>query len=199
MREATTRLAQDHAALVAPIARSLKFRIGHRADVEDMRGDGYVGLCRAAISYEREQPAVAFDAWAVTFIRRAIVDGVRRSWGRRFRETPASLDEPVVTPDGSMTLLETIEDQTTDVVALVELRETLVERVLTPRPLGSLSPAEIEVLARAAQGDTVKMTAAKLGKSIETVKSQRRSILEKLSARDMTQAVYVAMRERVVS
>jgi DNA-binding CsgD family transcriptional regulator len=198
MREATTRLALDHAALVPPIARSLKFRIGHRADVEDMRGDGYVGLCRAAISYEREQPAVAFEAWAVTFIRRAIVDGVRRSWGRHFRDLPASLDERVVTSDGSMTLLDTIEDQT-DVVALVGLRETLVERVLTPRPLGSLSPAEIDVLARAAQGDTIKMTAAELGRSIETVKSQRRSILDKLSARDMTQAVYVAMRERIVS
>jgi DNA-binding CsgD family transcriptional regulator len=54
---------------------------------------------------------------------------------------------------------------------------------------GALSPSEHNVLEDAANGMTVNETAQNRSKSPETVKSQRRSILLKLGARNMAQAV----------
>jgi DNA-binding CsgD family transcriptional regulator len=54
---------------------------------------------------------------------------------------------------------------------------------------GTLSPSEHNVLEDAANGMTVNETAQARSKSPETVKSQRRSILLKLGARNMAQAV----------
>jgi DNA-binding CsgD family transcriptional regulator len=53
----------------------------------------------------------------------------------------------------------------------------------------ALSPSEHRVLEDASNGMTVNETAANRSKSPETVKSQRRSILLKLGARNMAQAV----------
>ena len=53
----------------------------------------------------------------------------------------------------------------------------------------ALSPSEYRVLEDASNGMTVNETAANRSKSPETVKSQRRSILLKLGARNMAQAV----------
>jgi DNA-binding CsgD family transcriptional regulator len=58
-----------------------------------------------------------------------------------------------------------------------------------------LSPSEREVLEDAALGLTVIETARKRMKGEETVKTQRRSILLKLGARNMPHAVATAMRE----
>ena len=55
--------------------------------------------------------------------------------------------------------------------------------------LVALSPSEHRVLEDASNGMTVNETAANRSKSPETVKSQRRSILLKLGARNMAQAV----------
>lgn len=52
-----------------------------------------------------------------------------------------------------------------------------------------LSPSEYRVLEDASHGMTVIETATNRSKSPETVKSQRRSILLKLGARNMAQAV----------
>jgi DNA-binding NarL/FixJ family response regulator len=62
-----------------------------------------------------------------------------------------------------------------------------------------LSDAEIEILDDAADGLTMRGSAARRVKSIETVKSQRKSILAKLGARNMTHAVAIATRDGIVT
>jgi two-component system NarL family response regulator len=62
-----------------------------------------------------------------------------------------------------------------------------------------LSVAEVEILDDAADGLTMLGSAARRHKSIETVKSQRKSILAKLGARNMTHAVAIATRDGIVS
>ena len=57
-----------------------------------------------------------------------------------------------------------------------------------------LSPAEQEILDDAAEGLTVAETARKRLKGVETVKTQRRSILLKLDARNIAHAVSLASR-----
>ncbi len=52
-----------------------------------------------------------------------------------------------------------------------------------------LSPSEVGVLDDAANGLTVKQSAVSRCKGSETIKSQRRSVLLKLGARNMAQAV----------
>jgi DNA-binding NarL/FixJ family response regulator len=61
---------------------------------------------------------------------------------------------------------------------------------LVPLPL--LTQSELEVLLDAADGLTVRDSARKRHKSGETVKSQRRQVLLKLGARNMTHAVALA-------
>jgi DNA-binding CsgD family transcriptional regulator len=56
----------------------------------------------------------------------------------------------------------------------------------------AMSPSEIDVLRDAAHGLTVSESAASRGKSSETVKSQRKQVLIKLGARNMTHAVALA-------
>jgi DNA-binding CsgD family transcriptional regulator len=58
-----------------------------------------------------------------------------------------------------------------------------------------LSPSELDVLRDAAAGMTSSESAMHRQKSTETVKSQRKSILIKLGARNMTQAVAVGVGE----
>jgi DNA-binding CsgD family transcriptional regulator len=62
----------------------------------------------------------------------------------------------------------------------------------------ALSPSEIDVLRDAAHGLTVSESAASRGKSSETVKSQRKQVLIKLGARNMTHAVALATVRRLV-
>ncbi|HEY1479409.1 MAG TPA: helix-turn-helix transcriptional regulator [Gaiellales bacterium] len=60
-----------------------------------------------------------------------------------------------------------------------------------------LSHSESEVLDDAADGMTVDETAVSRSKSPETVKTQRRSILLKLGAKNMTHAVALVSTRRV--
>jgi DNA-binding CsgD family transcriptional regulator len=55
-----------------------------------------------------------------------------------------------------------------------------------------LSPNELLVICAAANGRTSSETSVLLGKSVETVKTQRHQILLKLGARNITQAVCLA-------
>ena len=55
-----------------------------------------------------------------------------------------------------------------------------------------LSPNELLVVCAAANGLTSHETSVQLGKSIETVKTQRHQIMLKLGARNITQAVCIA-------
>lgn len=59
-----------------------------------------------------------------------------------------------------------------------------------------LSPSEQEVLEDAAHGLTVDETASSRSKGAETVKTQRRSILLKLGARNMAHAVALSHAQR---
>jgi DNA-binding CsgD family transcriptional regulator len=60
-----------------------------------------------------------------------------------------------------------------------------------------LSRSELDVLEDAANGLTTRQSAAARSKSTETVKSQRTSVLAKLGARNMVQAVSMTIGERV--
>jgi DNA-binding CsgD family transcriptional regulator len=67
-----------------------------------------------------------------------------------------------------------------------------------PRMLTTgLSRSELDVLEDAANGLTTRQSAAARSKSTETVKSQRTSVLAKLGARNMVQAVAMTIGERV--
>lgn len=60
---------------------------------------------------------------------------------------------------------------------------------------GDLSNAEYDVLCLAADGNSAAETGALRRTSEETVKSQRKSLLAKLGARNMTEAVAIGFRE----
>jgi DNA-binding CsgD family transcriptional regulator len=70
--------------------------------------------------------------------------------------------------------------------------------VLPPSSARVVTEVEREVLADAAAGLTMSESAAKRDKGIETVKSQRRQILAKLDARNMTHAVSIAVRDGLI-
>ena len=62
----------------------------------------------------------------------------------------------------------------------------------------ALSPREITILQRVAEGDRNKEIAARLFLSEETIKSHMKNILEKLGASDRTQAVSIAVRRGIM-
>jgi DNA-binding CsgD family transcriptional regulator len=61
-----------------------------------------------------------------------------------------------------------------------------------------MTAVEREILADAAAGLTMVESATKRDKGLETVKSQRRHILIKLDARNMTHAVSIAVRDGLI-
>jgi DNA-binding NarL/FixJ family response regulator len=70
----------------------------------------------------------------------------------------------------------------------------------TPRlKTADLSRSELDILEDAANGLTTRESAFGRSKSAETVKSQRTSVLAKLGARNMVQAVAMTVRERQVT
>jgi DNA-binding CsgD family transcriptional regulator len=72
-------------------------------------------------------------------------------------------------------------------------------RSARPALLVPLSPGEVDVLVDAAGGMTVKESAVFRARGTETVKTQRKSVLTKLGSRNITQAVAVALRDRLIS
>ena len=61
-----------------------------------------------------------------------------------------------------------------------------------------MTAVEREILTDAAAGLTMVESATKRDKGLETVKSQRRHILIKLDARNMTHAVSIAVRDGLI-
>jgi DNA-binding CsgD family transcriptional regulator len=61
-----------------------------------------------------------------------------------------------------------------------------------------LSPTELGILAQAAEGMTALESAARSRRNIETIKAHRRNILGKLDARNIAQAVAIAMRDGLI-
>jgi DNA-binding CsgD family transcriptional regulator len=72
-------------------------------------------------------------------------------------------------------------------------RETRLDSVHS-----TLTPNELGVLEDAATGLTVHESARSRGKSSETVKSQRKAVLVKLGARNITQAVALATAQGII-
>ena len=70
------------------------------------------------------------------------------------------------------------------------------DRTQTHRLTSGLSRSELDVLEDAANGLTTRQSAQSRCKSAETVKSQRTSVLAKLGARNMVQAVAMTAAER---
>jgi RNA polymerase sigma factor FliA len=65
-----------------------------------------------------------------------------------------------------------------------------------PAPTGDvLTPAELDVLRAAAEGMSADETADQLIKSTGTIRTQRKSVLAKLRARNMAEAVWVACKQ----
>ena len=62
-----------------------------------------------------------------------------------------------------------------------------------------LSRSELDVLEDAANGLTARQSASNRSKSSETVKSQRSSVLAKLGARNIVQAVAITVHERQIA
>jgi DNA-binding CsgD family transcriptional regulator len=65
------------------------------------------------------------------------------------------------------------------------------------RPFG-LSVTELAVLRDAADGLTIDETAERRGKSAQTVKSQRSTVILKLNARNIAHAVAIGIREHLI-
>lgn len=213
-------LAAENIDLVERMATKLRHVVGPRADREELIGSGMIGLVQAERLYVEHCLEVDFRTYATTFIRSRMVDFLRKEWGRKFdpdRVNPTSLDASIGGEDGDLTLLGGLPDPRADVAAIVEARETLIERLLTEEIPGEngqtrqersdaakrgwhghdktvLSPAEIEVLAGFAAGESTEETGSRTGRSGETVKSQRKSIIKKLGARNMANATYLATR-----
>jgi DNA-binding CsgD family transcriptional regulator len=79
-------------------------------------------------------------------------------------------------------------------LAWVKVSEAPASSIRVPK----LSATELDILRDAACGLTVAESAATRVKGTETVKSQRRQILLKLGARNMTHAVALAAVERLI-
>jgi DNA-binding NarL/FixJ family response regulator len=77
-------------------------------------------------------------------------------------------------------------------------REAERQRQLPRVHTADLSRSELDVLEDAANGLTTRQSARSRSKSPETVKSQRTSVLTKLGARNMVQAVAITVGERQV-
>jgi RNA polymerase sigma factor (sigma-70 family) len=85
-------------------------------------------------------------------------------------------------------------------VAQIERKalELLRDEPSRVRP-GSISEREREILSGAAEGESAEMTAKRLGRSIETVKTHRRHVIAKLEARNMIHAVHLAHRMNLLA
>jgi DNA-binding NarL/FixJ family response regulator len=75
----------------------------------------------------------------------------------------------------------------------------IVERIQPHHaPLVSLTPREMEILARMATPNTYKQIASQLGVSEETVRSHAKNILEKMKQPNRAQAVLAAIKMKLI-
>lgn len=91
-------LIESHLKLVPPIARRVKKKLPPSFDLDDLIGEGYIGLMHAA---ERYRPlthgGTPFSAYARPRIRGAIVDSVRRKcWQENTHNPLDDAPEPAV-------------------------------------------------------------------------------------------------------
>jgi len=186
---------QDLLQIATAQFRGLPFSPG--LDREDLVGEGQIALIHAAMRYDPTRGT--FRSFAFRRVKGAMLDALRRDHflSRHAREhghkaVVVSIDKPMDVHQA--TLSDTIADNRPPVEEIVEQRQRLLEAVSNRERLqaGPLTPSEIEVLRGAARGETAAETASRLRKSINTVRSQRRTALGRLGARSVAHAVYIA-------
>jgi RNA polymerase sigma factor (sigma-70 family) len=158
--------------LVHSIASTVSRRVPN-ADVDELVGDGLIGLLDAVRSWDRFRSGIPLTPWAVTFVRRAMIDGVRAARGRRWRVQPASLDREV--SDDGDTAVDLLLDEVTDVEDIVVARE-LTDRIL------ALEPRRRFVLVARVRGLTDAETGSYLGISPSRVRELAIEARRKLAA-----------------
>jgi DNA-binding CsgD family transcriptional regulator len=215
------RLIDKHATLVENIAGAFSHRTKGVIDRDDLIGEGMEALVKASRSWDPARGT--FERHASAKVRYAMVDAIRRALGRSgscntLRKPLLSLALPTHSPDdAAATIGDTLVDEMADVQARVEARVELARAVnmyeaglsLTEQPAVSelsqvldlirrgsvnvLTAVESDVLAGAALGETARETASRQRKGVETVRSQRKAVIKKLGARDITNAVSLAV------
>jgi RNA polymerase sigma factor (sigma-70 family) len=169
----------DEAAVVAEnlhLVRSIASNVSRRvpnADVDDLVGDGLVGLLSAVRSWDPFRSGMSLTPWAVTFVRRAMIDGVRAARGRRWRVPPASLDREI--DEHGDTAVNLLVDEVTNIEDIVVARE-LTDRIL------ALEPRRRFVLVARGRGLTDAETGSFLGISSSGVRELAIDACRKLAA-----------------
>jgi RNA polymerase sigma factor (sigma-70 family) len=201
----------DHLDLVEIATRSVPVPAASSLDRDDLIGEGQVALVQAAQRYDPSRGR--FRNYAFIRIKGAMIDALRRDFlvsrhGRKrgHRVTVVSMDKPI--GESELTLADTIADKSPPVDEIVAQRERLADALARrdagqpvqpkPPPPPQLTNRELEVLRGAANGETTKETAARLGKSFETIKDHRKSAIRRLGARSIAQAIFIAYEEITV-
>lgn len=70
------KLIEDNFGLAEAVARQIKKSLPLHIDIDDLVGDGSVGLIKAARDYDEDR-GVMFSTYAIPRIRGAIIDGMR--------------------------------------------------------------------------------------------------------------------------
>ncbi len=132
--EARRLLVEENTDLVAYAVHRLGYA-PRRAPLADRLAAGYLGLLRAADTYDPARGA--FSTYALVWVRHALTD-----LSRREREEALSLDAPLFEEDGDgRTLADLLE-------APHRPEDRALERYLVARALSRLSPRHREALER---------------------------------------------------
>jgi RNA polymerase sigma factor (sigma-70 family) len=184
--------------LVEKVSRDLgRFARSASLDRDDLIGEGQIALISAADRYDPDRGS--FRGYALRRIKGAMLDAIRRdnflsrhARGLGHRVVVVSFDKPV--GDG-ITLSDTLCDSRASVEEIVEHRDLIARLLSADEPLRyrtELTPPELEALRGAALGETAEQTAARLSKSIDTIRSQRKTALKRLGAKSIAHAVFIA-------
>ncbi len=158
--------------LVHSIASTVSRRVPN-ADLDELIGDGLVGLLTAVRSWDPFRSGMSLTPWVVTFVRRAMIDGVRAARGRRWRVQPASLDREV--GENGDAAVDLLVDEVTDIEDIVAARE-LTDRIL------ALDPRRRFVLVARGRGLTDAETGSVLGISSSRVRELAVDACRKVAA-----------------
>ena len=118
------------------------------------------------------------------------------SWSSR-DDTPQRVLAALV-GEGNEAAARVLADDTSPEFA-ADLIAALNEDIARVPVRGEPSPAELEVLRLAGEGWTCADTAAIVGRSIETVKTHRKHVIDKLDAKNIAHAFAIAYRRGLLA
>ena len=188
-------LVNTQAPMVRRIALHLADRLDRMVDVDDLIQSGFIGLLEAANRYD-PSTGVPFDAYALTRVRGAMVDELRRSdWcprtlrqqGKQIRqartELEQSLERPVRSRDiaGHMNLpLEQIQkaESRLEAASSISLNTLLEDRGDSWDVLGRTEQAPIKPLLKAANSQ-------ELAEALKTLPEREQMILHLYYEKEM--------------